>query len=96
MDFYFGVQLPDGATLIFFNSLGGAVASRLDADPCTFSPMFANATLNDFFVYTFSGAESPGVYTFFAILTLPGAFSDGLVGGSNLLTLPIVPFSLSP
>lgn len=104
VDFYFGLLLPDGVTVLFFNSLGGGVVTRLDADPRTFPPMLANATLppgvegtiNDFFVYTFSGGEPPGVYIFFAILTPPGAFADGLVNGSDLLTLPVAPFNFSP
>jgi subtilisin family serine protease len=104
VDLYFGILLTDGVTVVFFNSVGDVVVTRLDADPRTFPPLLANTTLapgldttlNDLFVYTFSTWEMPGVYVCFAVLTPPGVFADGKVDGSDLLTFPTAPFSFSP
>jgi hypothetical protein len=78
-DFYFAVLLPDGVTVLFVTGLSplDGVVTRLDADPRTFRPLFANVqlpqgldvTLADFFVYPFAGGEAPGAYTVFAVLT---------------------------
>jgi hypothetical protein len=103
VDFYFGVLLPDAVTLLFFTT-GGIAVTRLDADARTFQPLLARTdfapnvanTVRDFFVYTFSGAESPGVYKFIASLTPPEAFADGRVDSSDLLTLAVAALGFSP
>jgi hypothetical protein len=105
-DFYFGVILPDGATTLFITSLSPLDGrwTRLDADARTFQPMFANiqiphgldVTFDPFLVYSFSGAETLGVYTVFAALTPPGAFGDGRADAGDLLALMVKPFRFSP
>ena len=70
-DAYLGVLLPDGVTVFFVSSLAplDGVVTRLDADPRTFAPLAAayefpsgeDVTVDDFFVYTVTGGESPGV-----------------------------------
>ena len=105
-DFYFGVFLPDGVTVLFITSLSplDATATRLDADPRTFRPLLANVqlpqgldtTLADFLVYTFAGGETAGTYAVFALLTPPGAFSDGRVDPGDLPAIDVRPFSFSP
>jgi hypothetical protein len=105
-DFYFGVLLPDGVTVLFVTSLAplNGVLTRFDGDPRTFRPLLANVqlpqgldtTLTDFFVYPFAGGEPPGTYTVFAALTPPGAFNDGRVDPGDLLVIDVRPFSFSP
>jgi hypothetical protein len=105
-DFYFGVLLPDGVTVLFVTSLSplNGVVTRLDADPRTFRPLLASVqlpqgldtTLMDFFVYPFAGGEAPGTYTVFAALTPPGAFTDGRVDPGDVMVLDARPFSFSP
>jgi hypothetical protein len=105
-DFYFGVILPDGVTVLFVTSLSpfNGVVTRLDADPRTFRPLLANVqlaqgfdtTFKDFFAYLFAGGEPPGTYTVFAALTPPGAFNDGRMDPGDLLVIDTRPFSFSP
>jgi hypothetical protein len=105
-DFYFGVLLPDGVTVLFITSLSplDGIVTRLDADPLTFRPLLANVqlpqgldtTLMDFFVYTFAGGEAAGTYAVFAFLTPPGAFNDGRVDPDDVPVIDVRPFSFSP
>jgi hypothetical protein len=105
-DFYFGVLLPDGVTVLFITSLSplDGIVTRLDADPRTFRPLLANVqlrqgldtTLMDFFVYTFGGGETAGTYAVFAFLTPPGAFNDGRVDPDDVPVIDVRPFNFSP
>jgi hypothetical protein len=105
-DFYFGVLLPDGVTVLFVTSLSpqSGVFTRLDADPRTFRPLLPNVqlpqgldvTFPDFFVYTFTGGETAGTYAAFAFFTPPGAFNDGRVDAGDLPVIDIRPFSFTP
>jgi hypothetical protein len=79
-DFYFAVLLPDGVTVIFVTNL-----SPLDG-----------VVLPDFFVYPFGGGEAPGAYTVFALLTPPGAFTDGRVDPGDLPVMDARTFSFRP
>jgi hypothetical protein len=102
-DFYFAVLLPDGVTILFFTPTN-VIASRLDADPRTFQPLAANVPLpegpaliiDNFRSFTFSGGEPSGTYSFFAVLTPPGAFGNGQIDPGEILALGIQPFSFSP
>ena len=103
-DFYFGVLLPDGVTVVFITSLSplNGMATRVDADPRTFKPITTNVlipqglnvALNDVFVFTFSGNEPPGTYVFFAFLTPPSAFTDGRVDAGDVLVIDTKAFSV--
>jgi Right handed beta helix region len=105
-DAYLGILLPDGVTVLFVTCLAplDGVVTRLDADPRTFVPLAASydfpsgeeATVEDFFVYTVTGGESPGSYTVFSLLTPPGAFADGQVDAGDLLGLTVQLFTVSP
>jgi hypothetical protein len=105
-DVYLGILLPDGVTVFFVTSLAplDGVVTRLDTDPRSFAPLAASfefppgldVTLEDFFVYTFTGSESPGSYTIFTLLTPPGAFTDGQVDAGDLLGLTLQAFTVSP
>ncbi|MBI3327270.1 MAG: IPT/TIG domain-containing protein [Nitrospinae bacterium] len=104
-DFYFGVLLPDGVTLLFITSLSPlhGAGTRLDANPNTFQPLLSNIPIpqgfdlpsTDIFVFTFSGSEPPGSYVFFAALTLPGAFSDGRIDPGDILAIDAQSLSFS-
>jgi hypothetical protein len=105
-DFYFGMVLPDGVTVLFITSLSplDGIVTRLDADPHTFRPLLANVqlpqgldtTLMDFFVYTFGGGETASTYAAFAFLTPPGAFNDGRVDPDDVPVIDVRPFNFSP
>jgi hypothetical protein len=98
-DFYFGVLLPDGVTVLFVTNLSAfiGVVTRLDADPRTFRPLLANVqlphgldtTLIDFFVYTFAGGEPAGTYAAFTFFTPPGAFNDGRIDAGDLPVIDV-------
>jgi hypothetical protein len=105
-DFYFGILLPDGVTLFFFTSLSplNGVVTRVDANPQTFQPLIpnvlipqgVNVTLNDVFVFTFSGSEPLGTYVLFALLTPPSAFTDGRVDAGDILVIDTTSFTTTP
>jgi hypothetical protein len=105
-DFYFGVLLPDGVTVLFVTSLSplNTIPTRLDADPRTFRALLPNVQLpqsldvtrTDFFVYTFAGGEPVGAYAAFAFFTPPGAFNDGRVDAGDLLAMDARPFGFNP
>jgi len=69
-DWYFGLLLPDGVTVLWFTSLSplNGVLTRLDANLQTFLPLIpnmsipsgVNVTREDIFVFTFSGNEPLG------------------------------------
>jgi hypothetical protein len=105
-DAYLGIVLPDGVSVLFVTGLAplNGVVTRLDADPRTFAPLAPaytfptgeNVIVEDFFVYTLTGAESPGTYALFTMLTPPGAFADGRVDAMDLLGLTHQAFAVSP
>jgi len=105
-DYYTGLLLPDGMTLVFFTSLTPftSTTTRLDADPRTFQPLLVELlfpqgqqlTSEDIAAYPFTGGEAPGSYAVFALLTPPGAFHDGRVDPGDLLSLAVQPFTFSP
>lgn len=98
--------MPDGVTLVFLTNLSppAFVVTTLDADPRTFPPLVANVlipenldvAIDNIVSFTFTGGEPPGEYLFFAILTPPGAFSDGRVDPGDLLAISAQPFSFNP
>ncbi|MBI3328288.1 MAG: hypothetical protein HYZ81_16485, partial [Nitrospinae bacterium] len=104
-DFYFGVVVPDGVTVVFLTSLsplnGGG--SRLDANPTTFQPLLTtllipaglDVTLTDVLSLTFSQGLPPGTYVFFVALTPPRAFSDGRIDAGDILAIDAQALSFS-
>ena len=80
-DFYFGVLLPDGLSVVFLTSLAplNGAGTRLDANPNTFKPLVTNllipqpldVTLPDILVFTFTQGLPPATYVFF-VLTSTG------------------------
>jgi hypothetical protein len=106
VDFYFGVLLSDGVTVLFVTSVSplNGVVARLDADPRTFRPLLPSVqlpqsldvTVTDFLVYTFTGGEPAGTYAAIAFFTPPGAFNDGRVDAGDLLVIDARPFGFTP
>ncbi len=102
-DLYFGILLPDGVTVFFFTSLSplNGVLTRVDANPQTFPPLTPymlisqglDVTLNDVFVFPFSGSEPLGTYVLFALLTPPNAFTDGRVDAGDILVIDTTSFT---
>jgi hypothetical protein len=101
-DFYFGAILPDGQTALFISNEGW-VQARLD-NPRAFRSLAKQAVLSEgmdltfdpFLVYTFHGGEASGIYSLFAVVTPPDAFSDDRVDAGDLLALEVKPFRFSP
>lgn len=101
-DFYFGLIHPDGVTASFISG-GNFVPSRLDADPQTWPPYSANivlpsgfdVTIPDFFVVTVPAGTPIGNYRFFAALTTPRAFANGLMENSDFLMLNTSGFTVT-
>jgi len=104
-DFYVGVMLPDGETLVFATRLSpfASVVSGLAADTRTFQPLLTNVHISEGFIgeivsdfqYTFSGVEPPGQYLVFAALVKRGAFLDGRMDPGDILVLAGKPFTYS-
>jgi hypothetical protein len=104
-DFYFSILLPNG-TALFLTSLSpvnGAVFGPND-DVRSLQPLLANiqlppgfdATLNEFFSYTFAGNEPPGTYGVFAFFTPSGAFRDGLINAGDIFPVEVEAFLFRP
>jgi len=83
-DVYVALQLPDGTLLVM--QPDGSFSTAM-------TPLVANIPIPDFtgpiFNFTFTGAEPPGNYKWFAALTTPGTLN--VIG-----TLATVPFSFAP
>jgi hypothetical protein len=102
-DFYFGILLPNGA-LLFLTSLSPLNGVVPNNDPRSYQPLLANiqlprgfdATLNDFFSFTFAGNEPPGTYGVFAFFTPSGAFRDGLINAGDIFPIDLRPFRFNP
>jgi hypothetical protein len=101
-DFYFGIVLPDGMTIVCV--VGDRfVVTRMDANPSTLRPWVPNAPIEqglnltyDFWHYTFQGSEPPGAYAAFLMLTTPGAFQDGRIDEGDILTIDWQAFQFVP
>jgi hypothetical protein len=104
-DFYFGVIHPDGVTATFIVNLAplSVVVRRLDSSPQTFPALTQNVaipsdtTINlpNFFVYALSSSEPLGRYTWFAAVTAPRAFDNGLMENAAILAIDTAVFDIS-
>jgi hypothetical protein len=82
LDFYFGVLLPDGVTLLYFSDLSFTTAQASLHELPTLRPIASGVTFPpgavfnapQFFQYWFNGHEPSGRYLFFLAATPPGGF----------------------
>jgi hypothetical protein len=105
-DLYLGLLLPDGATLCFVTALSPLAGQclPLSADPAGFPrlaadipvPSSLDATLPDLMAYAFGGAEPPGVYSVFVLLTRPGTLGDGAIDPGDIIGLDVQSFTFQP
>ncbi|HEV8675848.1 MAG TPA: hypothetical protein VGX21_17560 [Methylomirabilota bacterium] len=102
VDFYLGVLLPDGETIVFFTG-GGTSFGRL-SNVATLGPIAARVSLAtpfavsvpNIFAHTWTGSEPPGIYVAFLAVVMPGAFADGTVDPGDVLALSLATFSFGP
>ena len=102
-DVYFGAVMPDGESLAFITDTTKPTfaASRLDADPRSFVPLYEDLRVRlgfdyrdeGFFSYTFPDGLPEGDYGLFLALIPPGALEDGSLDAGDLLELGIQHFS---
>src|SRR5262249_46291843 len=94
-DVYVGVLLPGGSTAVFLTGTSPltAVTVPVSADPRAFPRLFTgvsvpaglSAPMGQLFAHTFAGTETPGTYTLFAALVVPGAFADGRIDPGDVI-----------
>jgi hypothetical protein len=102
VDFYLGVLLPDGATVVSFTSGGptvGQLPNVATLVPLTVGVSLAQAfavTVPDIIKHTWTGAEPSGTYVLFLAAVKPGAFADGSVDPGDVLALSLATFSFGP
>jgi hypothetical protein len=102
-DFYLGLVLPDGETLVLFTEGGGhafARASELGTLPriaTAVSPARPfTAALPRVFAHMWTGAEAPGPYLFFLAAVATGSSADGAVAEGELLAMTLRSFVFTP
>jgi PKD repeat protein len=103
-DFYFGVILPDGDTVVVFTNQQLETKTVSVSDLANWSPMAAGVdwaapfTANepDSLTYTWLGNEVPGSYTFFLPAVVPGGFSDGTVDEGDIIHSSTATFTFAP
>jgi hypothetical protein len=95
------IGCPAGDGVAFF-AVGFAVVQLacVSDPPQTFQALAQNVvvagpmaptTLVNVLTVALPPGTPPGVYTVFMVLTTPGAFADGVVGGGELLAIATVP-----
>jgi hypothetical protein len=100
-DFYLGLVLPDGESVVFFTEGGGFAEGRL-SDLASFRPIATAFSLAApfavrvpvFFAHQWVGTEPRGRYILFLAALSTGALADGSLGGTDLLAVSATPFTL--
>lgn len=95
MDLHFGVVLPDGDSVIFFEHGGGSTGTGRLSDLRSLRPMLRGLAVGGsvhlaipaFFHYVWQGFEPLGRYRFYFAALRPGALGDGRIDGGELLAL---------
>jgi hypothetical protein len=99
-DFYEGVVLPDGRTIVFHTG-GGQNALGNIGDIASFKPVATGVSLAapfavavpDVFSYQWNGGEPRGTYTFFVLGVKAGAFADGVLSPEEVLVVSTAAFA---
>lgn len=100
VDFYVGVQLPDGITAVTARLGAGPVAGSL-ANLAGLAPTAPAVSLAGAFAvsepallrHTFTGAEPPGTYTVFVAAVMAGGLRDGALNPGDLLAFATQTFT---
>jgi len=104
VDFYFGVVLPDGDTLVFFTNLEFASGVGSLAKPATLQPIVAGIDLTTpftysqptFFGYSWTGGEPPGGYVLFVAAVKSGALADNSIDAGDIVAVSTAAVSFAP
>jgi hypothetical protein len=104
VDLLFGAILPDGDTVVFFESPALVPGTGRLSQLASLRPMFPGLGLGagtttvipNFFRYAWQGSEPLGTYRVFFAATRPGALSDGRLDGGDLVALETLTVSMQP
>ena len=99
LDFYAGVVLPDGETVVCLTDGGRAIAFGRLSEPGTLRPIAVGVsmasplavTVPDLMTYVWTGSEPPGTYLFFVVAARPGTLDP-----ANVVTASIAAFAFAP
>jgi hypothetical protein len=99
-DFYEGVLLPDGRTIVFHTG-GGSTAFGNIGDVASFRPAAVGVPLatpfavavSNVFAYQWTGNEPRGPYTFFVLGVKAGALADGVLSPAEVLVVSTAGFA---
>jgi hypothetical protein len=102
VDFYLGVLLPDGQTVVSFS--GGGTAIGQLSKVATLVPLSAGVSLGQAFsvsvpgaiTYPWTGTEAPGAYVVFLAAVRPDAFADGSVDPGDVVALSSATITFAP
>jgi hypothetical protein len=102
VDFYLGVLLPDGQTVVSFSGAGTTLGQL--ANVATLAPLSAGFSLAQTFsvsvpgaiTYTWAGTEAPGAYVVFLAAVRPGAFADGTADPDDVVALSSATVTFAP
>jgi hypothetical protein len=102
VDFYLGLLLPDGDTVVLLTP-GGFALARL-SDLTTLQPIVAGMSLAapltvavpNAFAHTWTSTDPAGGYILFLGAVLSGGLADGLLAPGELLGVAIAPFQVTP
>jgi hypothetical protein len=105
VDMYVGIVFPDGWVwwVQDVNTFAGSASESLEADPRTFTPLWAgmtliaglNATWEDFIEQTWTGVEGFGTYHLVVGWTVAGSLQDGVIHDGDIVALDWKAFSVS-
>ena len=103
-DFYFGVVLPDGNTVLLFTNMEFQRSRATASDVTNWTPLVAGVSLAtpftanrpDFMSYDWAGHEPSGSYTLFLTAAVPGSFSDGTVDEGDIIHSSTATITFAP
>jgi hypothetical protein len=100
VDFYLGLVLPGGQTILFFTE-GGGVSPVPAADVPGYVPVARAVTLGApfavplgvLFAHTWTGGEPRGTYLLFLVAVRAGALADGAIDPGDVLAASVASFA---
>ncbi|MGH9459579.1 MAG: CAP domain-containing protein [Vicinamibacteria bacterium] len=93
VDFYFGVVLPGGNTVLLITNMQLQRKRVSASNVANWTPLMAGLSLAtpftsnrpNFLNYLWAGSEPAGTYTFFLTVAVPGSFADGTVNPGDVI-----------